>query len=112
MDLTFSVHDHDQITVVSVAGEIDLASAGQLRDRLAGLMSTGKYQLIIDLEAVDFLDSTGLGVLVTVRKAALSSGGDLGLVCTQPNIRRLFEITGLEKVFVIHDSLDAALKTS
>ena len=82
-----------------------------MREKLVELVSEGRYNLVVDLEAVDFLDSTGLGVLVGGLKRLRSHDGDLSLVCTQHRILKVFEITGLTKVFAIHDSVDAAVAT-
>jgi anti-sigma B factor antagonist len=72
-------------------------------------VSQGKYKIIVNLEGVDFLDSTGLGVLVGGLKRLRSHDGDLTLICTQPRILKVFEITGLTKVFAIHNSVDEAV---
>jgi anti-sigma B factor antagonist len=96
-------------TVLSVKGEVDVYTAPRLREKLVELVSQGKLKVIVDLEGVDFLDSTGLGVLVGGLKRLRSHDGDLQLVCTQQRILKVFEITGLTKVFAIHDSVDAAV---
>ncbi|HEX3824697.1 MAG TPA: STAS domain-containing protein [Mycobacteriales bacterium] len=95
--------------VVAVTGEIDVATAPSLQAKLVELVTAGKVDLIVDLQGVDFLDSTGLGVLVSTVKRARSGGGDLSLVCTHPNLLKVFEITGLTKVFAINETLDAAV---
>jgi len=95
-------------TVLAVTGEVDVYTAPRLRERLVELASEGKRQIVVDLEGVEFLDSTGLGVLVGGLKRLRSHDGDLELVCTQARILKVFEITGLTKVFSVHDSLDAA----
>jgi anti-sigma B factor antagonist len=95
-------------TVLAVKGEVDVYTAPRLRERLVELVSQGHRQLVVDLEGVEFLDSTGLGVLVGGLKRVRSHDGDLGLVCTQSRILKVFEITGLTKVFSIYDSVDAA----
>ena len=64
---------------------------------------------MLDLEGVDFLDSTGLGTIVSALKRARTHGGDLRLVCTEARITRLFEITGLDKAVPLHPTLDAAI---
>lgn len=109
MELGLDVTERDGKAVLSVRGEVDVYTAPRLRERLVELVAQGKHQIIVDLEGVDFLDSTGLGVLVGGLKRLRSHDGDLGLVCTQPRILKVFEITGLTKVFSIHDSVDAAL---
>ena len=108
MDLGLEVEDRNGSTVLSVRGEVDVYTAPRLREKLVELVSDGKYQIVVDLEGVDFLDSTGLGVLVGGLKRLRSHDGDLTLVCTQHRILKVFEITGLTKVFAIHDSVDAA----
>jgi anti-sigma B factor antagonist len=98
-------------TVISVTGEIDVYTAPTLRERLNELVADGEYHLVVDMAGVDFLDSTGLGVLVGGLKRARSHDGTLQLVCDQEKILKVFRITGLTKVFPIHASLGAALAT-
>ena len=73
------------------------------------LVETGNYRLIVDMEGVEFLDSTGLGVLVGGLKRVRAHDVGIDLVCTQGRILRIFRITGLSKVFNIYDSVDEAL---
>ena len=98
-------------TVLAVAGEVDIYSAPTLRDRLTDLIESGDHTVIVDLSGVGFLDSTGLGTLVAGLKQASGVGGQLPLVCAQDRILRLFVITGLDSVFTIHASLDAAIES-
>jgi anti-sigma B factor antagonist len=109
MDLGLEVTERDGWAVLAVRGEVDVYTAPRFRERLIELVSEGKHRIVVDLEAVDFLDSTGLGVLVGGLKRLRSHEGDLVLVCTQSRILKVFEITGLTKVFAIHDSVDAAV---
>ncbi|MBZ5736355.1 STAS domain-containing protein [Nocardioides sp. TRM66260-LWL] len=109
MDLTLTTRDVDGKTIVSVGGEIDVYTAPKLRDKITELVAAGSYDLVIDMEAVEFLDSTGLGVLVGGLKKVRAHQGSLHLVCTQDRLLKIFRITGLAKVFVIHASADAAL---
>jgi len=99
-------------TVVSVYGEVDVATAPDLRERLIELINGGNHQLVLDLEGVDFLDSTGLGTIIGALKRARTHGGDLRLVCTETRITRLFEITGLDKAVPLLPTLDAAVAGS
>jgi anti-sigma B factor antagonist len=108
VDLTLETRDVDGRTIVSVGGEIDVYTAPKLRERLVDLINAGHYHLVINLEGVDFLDSTGLGVLVGVLKRVRAHEGSLHLVCTQERLLKIFRITGLAKVFPIHDSVEDA----
>jgi anti-sigma B factor antagonist len=113
MELGLDVDDsRTPFTVLAVNGEVDVYSAPRLRERLVDLVSQGHRQIVVDLEGVDFLDSTGLGVLVGGLKRLRSHGGDLSLVCTQPRILKVFEITGLTTVFSISSTVDEATATS
>ena len=108
MDLSLSTRTEGDFTVVEVGGEIDVYTAPKLREQLVELVNAGNYHLIVDMERVDFLDSTGLGVLVGGLKRVRAHDGSLRLVCTQERILKIFRITGLTKVFPIHDSVQEA----
>ncbi len=108
MDLSLENTAAGDLMVVAVRGEIDVYTAPKLRDRLLELINSGQYHLVVNLEAVDFLDSTGLGVLVGALKRVRSHEGTLRLVCTQERLLKIFRITGLAKVFPIFDSLEEA----
>ncbi len=109
VDLKLDHHSKDGIEVVDVEGEIDVYTAPRLRELLIELVNIGHYQLVVNMEKVEFLDSTGLGVLVGGLKRVRAHDGSLDLVCTQERILKIFRITGLTKVFGIHDSVDEAI---
>jgi anti-sigma B factor antagonist len=109
VDLTLSTREVDGTTIVAVGGEIDVYTAPKLRDRITELVADGVFNIVIDMESVEFLDSTGLGVLVGGLKKVRAHDGSLELICTQDRLLKIFRITGLAKVFVIHDSADGAL---
>ena len=109
VDLTLATNEVDGATIIAVGGEIDVYTAPKLRDKITELVSDGVYDIIVDMEAVEFLDSTGLGVLVGGLKKVRAHDGSLQLICTQDRLLKIFRITGLAKVFVIHDSADGAL---
>jgi anti-sigma B factor antagonist len=110
MELGLDTRTVDGHAVVDVKGEIDVYTAPKLREKLIELVSDGSYNVIVNLEGVDFLDSTGLGVLVGALKRVKAHDGSLSLVCTQDKILKIFKITGLTKVFPIHDSVEEAAK--
>lgn len=109
MDLSLSTRAEGDRVVVEVGGEIDVYTAPKLREQLVELVNNGHYHLIVDMEGVEFLDSTGLGVLVGGLKRVRAHSGALRLVCTQERILKIFRITGLTKVFPMHDSVEEAL---
>jgi len=109
VDLKLGHYSKDGIEVVNVEGEIDLYTAPRLRELLIDLVGKNNYQLIVNLEKVGFLDSTGLGVLVGGLKRVRSHDGSLDLVCTQERILKIFRITGLTKVFGIYQTVDQAI---
>jgi len=109
VDLKLGHYDKDGFEVVTVEGEIDIYTAPRLRELLIDLASKGNYRLIVNLDKVGFLDSTGLGVLVGGVKRVRAHDGSLDLVCTQERILKIFKITGLTKVFGIHQTVDQAI---
>jgi anti-sigma B factor antagonist len=110
MELTLNVHSEPPgFTVMEVGGEIDVYTAPKLKERLVSLVESGSYELIVDMEGVEFLDSTGLGVLVGGLKRVRAHDGWIDLVCTQSRILRIFRITGLNRVFTIYDTVRDAV---
>ena len=95
--------------VVAAGGEFDLYTTERLRDKLADVLELGGRQILVDLTGVSFMDSTALGVLVDAARALKSSGGHLVLVADDPRLTRVFEITGLRRVFRIEASLPEAV---
>ena len=109
VDLKLGHYTKDGIEVIDVAGTIDISTAPRLRELLIDLVGTDNYQLIVNMDQVEFLDSTGLGVLVGGLKRVGAHDGSLDLVCTQERILKLFRITGLTKVFGIHETVNQAI---
>ena len=97
---------------MTVAGEIDIATATRLREGLAGLAAGGR-PLVADLDQVRFIDSAGLAALVGAASRAAAHGGSLHVVCARPRIRQLFRLTGLDRRLApartLEEALDAAL---
>lgn len=109
MELALATRAAGDQTVLSVAGEVDVFTAPSLRDTFTQLVDDGRYRVVVDLEQVAFLDSTGLGVLVGGLKKVSAHDGYVRLVCTQDRILKIFRITGLTQVFAIYDTVDDAL---
>ena len=110
--MNFHIQDEeidDQTHVIELGGEIDLYTAPEFKERMVQLIEGGKKQIVVDLSKATFIDSTTLGVLVGGVKRLRPAGGGLALVCTDQNITKIFEITGLDRVFPIHVTRDEAL---
>jgi anti-sigma B factor antagonist len=96
--------------VVELGGEIDVYTSPKVKDAITELIDQGHYNLVISLEKVRYIDSTGLGVLIGGLKRVREHGGSVNLVCTNPQIRKIFDITGLVRIFGIFDDEQAAQK--
>jgi len=99
----------DRIAVVSPAGEVDLHTAPEIKQRIGELSDQGYNQIVVDLSRIDYLDSTGLGVLVGALKRLREKDGELRLVHPTSRVMRVLEITRLVNVFQIFDSEEEAL---
>ena len=110
--MNFHINDEEidaQSHVIELGGEVDLYTAPEFKERMVELIEGGKKYIVVDLSNATFIDSTTLGVLVGGVKRLRPAGGALALVCTDQNITKIFEITGLDRVFPIHDTREAAL---
>ncbi|HEV2261111.1 MAG TPA: STAS domain-containing protein [Candidatus Rubrimentiphilum sp.] len=111
MDIKVNVREPKGDTyVVDLSGEIDVYTSPKVKDAIGELIDKGHYNLVINLENVRYIDSTGLGVLIGGLKRVREHGGTVNLVCTNPQIKKIFDITGLVKIFGIYDDVDAAMK--
>ena len=99
LELTVSTQDDE--TVLRAAGELDVNTAPELREQLARLINDGVQRIAVDLAEVSFVDSTALSVLVSALKRLRQNNGDLELASPTPSVRRVFEITGLTRLFTI-----------
>ena len=100
----------DDSGLVSVSGESDLYTAPQLKGEVLRLIGAGSNRLVVDLTRTSFVDSATLGVLLGGLKRLRPKGGEIVLVIADPNIRKIFEITLLDRVFPIVDTLPEALE--
>ena len=99
MDLSIGTHDFNGWNVIDVAGEVDVFTAPKLREAIIGLLTDGKDHILVNLEAVAFMDSTGLGVLVGGLKRVKERGGELAIAGAQGTVLRVLNVTGLNAVF-------------
>jgi anti-sigma B factor antagonist len=96
--------------VIALSGEVDLYTAPEFKQQLLEVIGKGGKEVVVDLSDTTFIDSTTLGVLVGGVKRLRPNGGQLSLVCSDRNITKIFEITGLNKVFPIYASRAEAVE--
>jgi anti-sigma B factor antagonist len=108
MELEIKVTKSGESCVVALEGEIDVYTAPRLRDTLVEAITGQCAHVVVDLEQVAFIDSSGLGVLVGALRRAKEREGTVRLVCTREGILKIFRITGLDQVFPIFSSLEEA----
>jgi len=103
------VERHNAIAVVAVSGDVDAGTAPQLRQKFDELLSDGEQNFVIDLSGVAFMDSSGLATLVQLFKRVRIGPGDVRLCGLQPEVRRIFALTRLDRVFDTFPSLQEAV---
>ena len=108
LSIDLKTEDGSDTLVFKLRGSLDLATAPTVRAALAEATDKGNHELIVDLTQLEFLDSTGLGVLIGAHRRAAEHGGSLRLVVTEGPISRLLNITGLIAVFAVYHSIEDA----
>ena len=112
MPVVFGTHQEQcgDLVVLAVHGDVDLQSAPELGAALARVHNDRSGDVVIDLSAVTFLDSSGLGAIVTAHHALQASGHSVRVVCTDPRILKIIKLTRLDEVVPVFDSLDEACR--
>lgn len=104
-----AIEDVEGWRVLRLAGEIDVATAPRLRDRLVQIVTEGTPHLVVDLSGVSFIDSMGLGALVSGLKRARAHDGDLRLAGPGEHVAKVLSITRLDQAFLVAPTVDAAI---
>ncbi|WP_067485688.1 STAS domain-containing protein [Actinomadura hibisca] len=105
MEFSVEHRTEQDLTVVTISGEIDVFTSPRLRELLLDIIDNGGVHLVVDLSEVTFLDSTGLGVLVGIYHRLRARDGSMSFMGVNDRVRRVFHVTQLTKIFVLHDSL-------
>lgn len=108
MELDIKSERDGEVCAVHLDGEIDVYTAPRLKEELVSVVESGCPNVVVDMEKVGFIDSSGLGVLVSALRRARERDGVVRIVCTRDNILKIFRITGLDKVFPIFADMDEA----
>ncbi|CAL9595627.1 STAS domain-containing protein [Streptomyces sp. enrichment culture] len=106
--LRITTHDTATGPVVAVSGELDYASAPELRERVAGLTLLPGRRLVLDLRGMEFCDSSGITALIAARGRALEAGAEIALAAVPPHTLRVLRLVGLDQVFTIQADAETA----
>lgn len=109
MQADVEVYTRGAALVVAVRGEMDLAAVPRLRPEIVHALASPPAVTVLDLGLVDFIDSAGLGVVLGVLRRVRQAAGELRVAVAEPQVRAVFELTGLDGVVALHASVDAAL---
>ena len=99
------------VEVLNLTGRLDVSSAKDFKEKVGSLAKEKRVNLVIDMGAIDFIDSSGLGSLVASLRSANKLGGDIKIVSLQDQVRSIFEITRLHRIFEIFDDSFTAAKS-
>ena len=108
IDIKVETRKSGDWAVVDVEGEVDVFTAPKLREQIIALLTGGSTRIVVNLEKVGFMDSTGLGVLVGGLKRVKEKEGTLALAGAHGTVLRVLNVTGLNSVFPLHDTVDQA----
>jgi anti-anti-sigma factor len=97
------------VTVVAPTGRLDVAGAPALKDAISEAVKSGQPRVVLDMEGVSFVDSTGLGSVIAALKQIRSSQGDLRLAAPNQQVRVVLELTTLDRVFPYYSTVEEAL---
>ncbi len=109
--MELSITQQGKVSVVALKGKLDLANAARLKEEVKPLLDADRTQIHLSMKDVDFINSSGLGALVSLMKEIRVHKGRLTLSDLAPYVNEIFEITQLSHVFEIYDTVDAALSS-
>jgi anti-sigma B factor antagonist len=104
MDLEIKVRSCSGASIIDLVGEVDAYTSGRFREIMMGVIEEGARHLVVSMTDVQYIDSSGLGALVGGLKRIREKDGRISIVCDKPQVRKVFEITGLERVFPMYDN--------
>ena len=107
--MVLTVHEHHGVTVVEVAGELDDSNSAALGQTCEQLLTEGQRQFVLDLHAVDFIDSAGLAILIRCFQRVRTSAGRFVLAAPQPAVRRILELMRLDRIFEVYPNVTEAV---
>jgi anti-sigma B factor antagonist len=108
---SIDVDEDEDVPVLNIKGEIDIYSCPQLRTALSKLIDKGKQTFIINMESIQYIDSTGLGTIAHTAQTVKANDGYIHIICNKPQIVKIFEVSGLQKKNIrLYESETAVMK--
>ncbi len=107
--MEISQREKENVVILDISGEINLFNAPEIKETIDRLVQTRKFRLVVNLEKVNFIDSSGLGALISGLTILKKQGGGLRIINITRNVQKTFELTNLTSFFGIFDSEDAAI---
>lgn len=104
--MNYSTRHESGVTVVDLEGDVDVSGAPELRDLIAGLIAGPTARILLDLSDVAFIDSSGVGILVTAHRKATESGAQFGLASPSGTVARVFELTRTNRLLQIFPTVE------
>ena len=109
MEISIRETDNGNFVIFDINGEIDLYNAPEIKDQIKAMMDKGKVNIIINLDKVSYIDSSGIGVLISSLSNLKKAGGCLKIINVYASVRKVFELTKLTSFFDIYDSEQEAI---
>lgn len=110
--MEYHLREEGEVRVVSCSGRMDATTSPRFKEYIQNLISKGCTRLIISMEGVEFLDSSGLGALVACLRKVKDKKGEIKIAGLRPEVRSIFDMTRVSRLFDIHPDTDSALKVS
>ena len=107
--MEYQIRTEASVSILALTGDLDVSSAPTLQAALQQLMDDGQRLVVLDLEAVPFMDSSGLGVLVAAHRRLTALGGQIALASAASTLRKVFELTRTNRLFKLHDAVSDAV---
>lgn len=107
--MEYQIRTEGSVNILELKGDLDVSSAPTLQAALQQLMDDGKLLVVLDLEVVPFMDSSGLGVLVAAHRRLTASGGQIALANATVALQKVFQLTRTNRLFKLYDAVSDAV---
>lgn len=105
--MEYELQQKSDVAILSLRGEVDVSQATVLRDKLLEIINQGNGRLLVDMSQVEYIDSSGLSVLVAAHRKCQGKGGMMGLVNPQKPVQQVFQLTRMDKLFNVYPTVEA-----